>query len=444
MKKIVNKVVLGACLMSLMTACTNNNKNNNKGKINLNPNAYDKSIPANQLAEELALAGEQLMDPIRFMYADLVFSRALNIDPNNKRAQFYKGFVASFMKLRGIYKRVEPAVLKHGDADAIKEYKETVARFPKSGFKTFLLDNSGKADISNESEFQDYLDEYRTGQNDFRKFLKANKEMNLTLHINVLFAGATVDNASEECSVQLTSENYIEYDKKCDLLNALTIKLDKADIEALQHMQAGMQMYTSLVTAYDLNGFSKFISKYDDNTDIYEVPLTPTHKEIVGYFKSNAKAGKLRTNNGLKDIIGMGSDVVAATRWVLKQQKTLCPSGKETRKNRKRNFIKSDVCLSKLTDDNQNINDVLDKMTNYLSGGVMNIEVEKTGRTVSTLMRPAALLLNPVDDLLKLAPDKFDKCGQGTSFSDKTFGGMFPNGDASKVLLKDPQVNCYD
>ena len=437
-------LALGSCTIGLVTACSvNKNTNSNRGKINLNPKAYDKTIPAEQLAEELALAGEQLMDPIRFMYADLVFNRALNIDPNNKRAKFYKGFISSFMQLRGIMKRVEPLVLIHGDKKEVKSYKNIVAKFPVSGMKSFLLDDSGKAKISNESEFQDFLDEYRSGQNDFRTFLKANKDLGLTLNINVLFAGTTLGEASQNCSVELNSENIIEYDKKCDLLNSLTIKLDRADMEALQHAQAGIQILTSLYTAYDLQGYGKFISQHKG--------LEPTAKDMVGYLQSQEKAGKLRTNNGLADIVDMGSDLVAATRWVLKNQKTLCPSGQETQKNRKRNMIKNDICLSKQTDDNQSVTDVLAKITRVLNGEVISMDIKTYGKNgssenvIGTVVRPAALLLDPVYDLLKLAPNKFNECGEGTSLKDKTFGGMFPNKDADKFIIGSSSNNdCYE
>lgn len=96
MKTILKTTVLATSLVLALTACS---EKEDKTKIHAD---------ASMKADELADAGEQLVSPYTFMLSDKVFDMALEKDPSNKKAQFYKAFVKRMMVLKGIVKRIAP------------------------------------------------------------------------------------------------------------------------------------------------------------------------------------------------------------------------------------------------------------------------------------------------------------------------------------------------
>lgn len=411
--------------------------------VNLNPTTYGKNVSKAELAEEIALAGEQLVDPARFMYADLLFDVALQTDPNNKRAGFYKSFLASFMSMRGLGARVENAIKAHGNESDLAEYQKIVKNFPNSSVKTFLLDNSGKSDIEHEADVQAFLDEYRAGQDKFRQFVKNNKDLNLTLNVNILAAGAMIEDAAEHCDAELVSNETIEMAEQCDYLTALQVKLDRADLEALQHAQAGLQIYLTALTAYDLSGLKELANLADKIEE--EESREISELEIVEFARSQSQLGKLRNENLLKSIITMGVDALNGVKWANKIQNQLCPTGEPIRGERKRNLVRSDICLQDKVEWDGTVVKTVEEQIDTAERILQNKTIAHSDtigwQRYNTLIRPAAPFYTPVKDLLTLAPTEFDECGNALNLGDKTLGGVYPNGDAETFILN-PYIEC--
>lgn len=438
----MKSLILISLSLIFLSACTN--KKTEVKTVSLKPTSYGKNHTKAQLAEEIALAGEQLIDPARFMYADLLFDISLQTDPNNIRAKFYKSFLASFMSLRGLGSRIEKAIEKNGNEKDIANYHKIVKNFPNSSVKTFLLNNAGKSDISGEAGIQNFLDEYRAGQDKFRSFIKNHKNLKLTLNVNMLAAGALFEDVAKNCDAKLVSDDLIETAEKCEYLTALQVNIDRADLEVLQHAQSGLQIYLTMLTAYDFSGLTD-LARLAEQVEM-EQNRELSEKEIIEFAKSHPKLGKLRSASLLKSIITMGADALNGVKWAHKIQDQLCPTGKPIRGDRKRNLIRTDICIQDDLDYKGDVVSTVEENIELAEKILQNQKIAHSdyidGQIYNTQIRPAAPFYTPVNDLLSLAPTKFDECGNGINLGDKTLAGVFPNGDAD-IFMTDTR-DCFN
>lgn len=424
MKTLAKSLVVMASLSAVVACSPSKNTNTKNGITTLNSGSImaDKTLSPVEKAEKLALAGEQLTTPTGFMYADLVFDQALSLDSNNKRAQFYKAFLATPMSLRGIMARVKPLAYTHPKTK--KEYDEAVKNLPNSGLKTFLFDGSG--DIRNEKDIQGFVTQIHDAQDQFRTFLKNNKSLELTLNVNDWAIQGSIQKTLEECAVTQVSEGVYDV-KKCDLTNALEVKINRADIEALQQIVAGMQIYLATFVSYDATGTIAVSRKYEGK----QVSNKVLYKEL----SQNADFGKLINANALKGIVDMGIDAVAGVRWASQIQNELCQYGQEDLKNRKGFLFGKGLCIKTENEDGSKLEDVLKIVDTVLAGQTIEVKVG-SNQEIQTIAKPIAVLANPVADLKALRP-VFNACDKVQSVSDDTLGGIFPNHDGNEVLASD-------
>jgi hypothetical protein len=374
------------------------------------------------------------MTPLGFMYADVVFDKALEIDPKNDRARFYKAFLKPVMSLRGSLARVKPLV-DLSDSATRTNYKKTIDEIPNSGLRTFLLD--GPADIVDEKSAQDFLAQYRNELNEYRLFLRENKGLKLTLNLSELSWQGRIDEVVKECPVQEVSYGTYEI-INCDFSKVLQVDVSRADIEIMQQIVAGYQLYSIMYTTYDATGLINLSSAQ---------PLT--QKQAVLFLKSNSDFGKLRKDHQLETVLSMGSDVVAGVRWALTIQNELCPNGSANPKNRPGLLFREGICVKSRTDDGRSVQEILRTVESAIAGqSTPNVFIGRginEGQTYDSVVNIAAPLKNPVQDLKSMMPTKFDQCGNATDVGDNTLGGLFPQGDAKTILTLQQEINkpCY-
>jgi hypothetical protein len=423
MKTLTKSLAVMASL-SAMVACSPSNQKN--GITTLNPGAIigDKTLTSAEKAEKLALAGEQLTTPTGFMYADLVFDQALSLDSNNTRAKFYKSLLATPMALRGIMARVKP--LAYSAPKSKKKFDEAVKNIPNSGLKTFLFDGSG--DIKNEKDIQGFINQIYDAQDQFRNFLKKNKSIELTLNLNDWAIAGSIKKTLEECSVSQVSEGVYDV-KQCDLTRSLEVKINRADIEALQQITAGYQIYLATLISYDATGTIALSKKYEGKN--------ASNKTIYKELAQNADFGKLRNPDALKNIVSMGIDAVAGIRWASQIQNELCQYGKEHKNNRNGFLFNLGLCVKTENEDGSKLEDVLRVVDTVLAGQSITVEVGRN-QEIRTIARPTAVLENPVSDLKSLRP-VFNSCDNIQSVADDSLGGIFPNHDGKEVLASSSQ-----
>lgn len=367
-------------------------------------------------AQDLTEAGEQLITPTQFMVADKVFDMALEQDPNNFKALFYKQFLKSFMVNKGIMTRVKPLVVKYGN---ISEYQKSVKALPDTPASRFLLD--GKEDISKVKDVQAYLSDYQSALNDFRKFLIENQDKQLSIEISSAYLeNLFKDSEAYECTpVSTTGQN--QYQFECDVTNITKRKLTTPDFMAIRQSLAGMIFFMNFYTAYSFEGIEILKS--------LEIKEGATSEEIMTTVSEKLpEFGKLRSQNLLKETLNLGSDLVSAGRWAVQYQNQLCPTGTEVNQQRKGYLFHKGICI-------KNADETLRGLAMLEQVMSSTIKVKLGEKNEEFELDYMAWYKNPVQDLLAIAPKSFNSCGQATALKDNSLGGLFVNGDANKLLV---------
>lgn len=386
-------------------------------------------IAAKDKSERLALAGEQLV-PAAFFYADSVFDEALAVDPSNTRAIFYKTLLKPMMTLKGIANRIRPLAIKEGK---LAKYEEELAKVPESGVRKFLLD--GPQDIQDEVSAQKFLTEVRESYDAIRKYARANKGLQLAVNLPEIYIGGAVKDKMQKCEAEKIETGKFEI--PCDISKVMKVQVGQAEMEALQQGAAAMQLFGIFYTSYSAEGLLALVKASEANPP-------KNAAENVALIKSVKGLGLLNSNNGLAAVPEMGLDLIAGARWVLANQKTLCPQGKESTKNRPGFIFSNGICpdTSKKMEDGKTSDEILAMAEQILRGPVQNHVVKTNGGTVVTTVDATAPFIRPVVDLKSQLPTTFNECGKATSVPDKTLGGVFPRGDGQAVLEMDGKINA--
>lgn len=402
-----------ATLVVGLTACGQKSSPENKSRLDINAIAARNATPK-IVAEDLALAGEQLMSAETFVYADQVFGRALEVDKNNSRAQFYKNALAPVMALKGIATRVGPAL----PAEDKQRLDVQIAQTPASATKTFLLD--GKADIKSEQDAQEIIDGVIQGFNSFREYLKNSKNEEITVHAPSYLHRKMREREKQNCVVQEVSSGVFEF-TNCDLSTAYDITLNRADKEALQQIVAGYQVYLSILNAYRMDGV-RTLAELKTRSHL-------SANFVQDYLIAQPEWGALRDPRLLTSVLDMGMDAVKGIRWMEANQATLCPKGISEKSSRTQSRFKDSLCMK----DETAVNHSLAVAEALLGGGTTVI---KTVENDSVYIRPAALFSAPIRSLKSQLPIRTNDCGMLTYAQDTTVGGLFPNGDLHRVFTE--------
>ncbi len=429
-----NKLIVLLALCLSVSACTDAKHDAGSGKAVINSTAIknDQSLSAADKAEKLALAAEQLVSLTGFMYANEVADQALAMDANNKRAQLVKALVGPAMALKGVYKRIKPLATRNAEEAA--KYSQTMkvlAQQPNGSLKTFLV--SGPEDIQSEKDVQNFIAHMNSKINDLRVFLKNNKDMTITLNTPEASRDSALENAYDDCYWTSVEEGVYEYE--CDVQNVLQVKVAGADVQVIQHMVAGYQLYFNLMNAYSYDGAIAVSDKYKNSGASSAI--------IRSELMKNPTFATLRDAKSLQAITAMGMDAVAGVRYASKMQSELCREGYHTPENRP-GFVFSDgICVDKVNKDGEPLEAVLASIELVLTGGLVDMTFgrEYTGNTYETTVKPAAILLNPVQDVRSLGLI-FDKCDNVMAAKDSTLGGIFVNQDANAALSVNKPY-CY-
>lgn len=417
MKTVFKTTVLATSLiLALTTACsTKKDASEEAQKIHAN----------NQMkADELTDAGEQLVSPYTFMLADKVFDMALEKDAANQKAQFYKLFIKRFMALKGIARRIAPIVNQGSNAQK-QDYAKWVKEFPESPLKAFLLD--GPQDIDSYAKVTRVFADYSKALNDFRGYLKKNPSMELTLNLNPhIFEKEINEEYARSCSWKQGPDHSVEV--TCDATGIAQKKLNSADLIALRQATGGEMLYWSLLTAYDLSTIEQLAKN--------ENLKGQTPPEALAYYKSLPSIAKLNADHTLNLIPELGVDFSAAAKWVKQYQDRVCPKGAGVDNQRRGFLFRDGLCIENATEADKAI-----AMIDQVFGGVFSqpIKDENEQEIGQIRVNLVGFLKAPPQDLKNVLPEAVEQDGTVIRWSDNTFGGLFPDGDISKIPQKKSQ-----
>ncbi|MGZ3773213.1 MAG: hypothetical protein ACXVCY_02400 [Pseudobdellovibrionaceae bacterium] len=412
MKTLMKNALIGASVVITLAACSPE-KDNNKVQIDANQKMN---------SQELANAGEQLMMPHTLNLADRVFEMALEKDPENLKAQFYRAFLKRFMVFKGILTRMSPYVQKYGNP---QQFERMINDIPNHPAKEFLLgssDSTALKPIQKASDIQALLVEYRKAIQDLRSFIIQHADANLDLYLNpLLFQERISSNLQNSCTVTSgSSQDNIKV--ICDTKDIATVKVNMADLMALKQYAAGEIFYVTLYTSYSVGDIDELINETKDQK--------VKSKDIFEKVDSISNAGLLMQDQGMTAIRELGSDFKAALKWAIKYQDTLCPKDANGVVTQRKGFLIKNMCI----DDQQNAQNSVAVLEKVLAG-TMKINLKVNGSDVEKNMNFMTLFDRPVRDLRRLMPVTWNNDGTAaTSFKDSSFGGLFPDGDLNDIL----------
>lgn len=427
-------LIVAIAVVSALTACTSKNESKNNGKMRINSTAITEnaSLTPAEKAEQLALAAEQLVSGTSFMYADAVAETALSIDATNKRAQLVRALVGPAMATKGALERAKPIAYRNAKSKA--DYDKFLADFdkaPNHALKKFLF--SGQTDIKNEKDVQNFIGGIVSAVDRLRVFFKSNKNMTITLNVpGEKLQGDILDKKQEECYWQQEAEGV--YENTCDLKDVLQIKVERADIEGMQQIVAGYQVYFTLINAYSLAGAIGVSDKYKDA----EVSGNVIREELLKV----PEFATLRDAKGLSAIVTMGIDAIAGVRWAKNLQQQLCAAGQSDESNRPGYVLSSGICIQDRQDSETSLEEMLKNVELALSGGLVDATFKGQHGEYTTKIKPVSVLKGSVQDVRDLDLI-FDNCGRVVSAGDSTLGGVFAKKDAGAVLSLNRQ-ECFE
>lgn len=405
----------------------------------------NRSRSPQETSEDLAKAAEQLVQMSGFMYAKPILDRALELDPENFRAQVWSKQVQILEAFRGVHTKMRPLIerLPHRDYDS---YQYEMARFKaqRPAVFQFLADN-GQA-FRNESDLQELLDEVIARMNELREFIRLNKDKELQITIfetRMLLNREYQQQALDDCYVRAvnirrggSSPLPTLFIDGCEIIRQRTVKIDFPDFEAYQHLVAGTQILAIVKNSYHLSGSIEAYKKGGSTT-----------AEIVDNFFNNIEFGKLRTRAAMQFVKTLGVDAVSGYKYFLKIQEDLCPYGLARRQQRPGQLFSGGICVVGDEARNNRHLTMLAIVENSLLGGITNITQTNDGvpkptelldpsdwvryQTDAQLGRP---VLQPVEDLRVLKPTAYNSCGHPIAIEDPSADGFLPNRDAETVL----------
>lgn len=394
------------------------------------------SDPAKLRAQKLVAAAESLISPIGFFYADEIIDLALKADPTNRQAQFYKAFLAPFMKFRGFLTRIgDGADESLRNALWRDDYRYSSA---KGGLKKFL--NDPAPPIKTEKDLQAFLIEVMTEQTKLSQFTKSNKSF-LTHFSFPLFLD--YDGMLYNCSVEkLAPGKYQRF--PCPFVLQHKLKMNRADWEVLVQVWTGLKIATLLTTSYEIGGYFRYIEKdlnreFQSDSDVFK---------FLGGLST--KFGTLHTNHKLTDVLGLASDIYGGFTWLLSVQDLVCDSAKRNGHL----FDSRFTCINKTQNyfgeaSPVDVNNALAILKSSLGGmgGRLEFLQPKIGNVsgtpiTSTTVDILAAFRNPIKDLRQIVPTRFNNCGHSDAFGDPTLGGIFPDKNAADLVMQVRERTC--
>lgn len=425
-----NKIsLIGLAGILALSACTHDRSNKlDQGHSSELVNVAEleaKALSKKDTAEQIALAAEKLaLNPGGFIFADELLTKALQEDPQNTRAQFYKALLHPFMVQRGIWSRMKPWMNEQPE-ESKKAFYEELEQTPNSAIKDFMLD--GPQDIKTISDWQSHLSTTRDALLSTRDVWQSLKTKSLTANFQV-YGGADNYEIIRACSPKKLAEGVYEI-PTCSYQSTISVKLARPDFEALSLSVSTFAVgYTWIFTAYNYEGAERISAQLKK---LEETNGGVDYQTGLNIIKSEPKFLTIRDSKALSDIINLGTEGMEALRYVLKHQPELCRKGISDEKNRPGYLYANGICSS------ADSSHAIVTLHAFLNGPVQVVkevdprEGHESEDRYLTEINIEQILRNPIGDLRSILPTSVDPNTSKVEFSDNSLGGLFPNNDAN-------------
>lgn len=354
------------------------------------------------------------------------FNEALQLNPENDRAQFWKEILKPLLEMKGLVARVRPlylkqprgaeryaALLKGIDGDSSPEYRKFVTEGPN--------------DIDTDEKFRELMDRSIVSLDSLRSFLKAHKDHTFKLRTSMHFvagAGAKFEDGNRCAALKIMGSKF----QGCPASGILSFKLNRADLEALQYMVTAEMMQLSVLFAYNLNPITVFDGGKSVTPKLFIERLTK------GF------PGGLMERNRLSLANSVVPDWISAQKYFMQNQTEVCKNGQYNEENRPGFLISSGFCFSTLPEEDGP--KTLAMLESMMLGQPVKVDLKFLERPVSVY--PMKFFNAPPTNILPLLPTEFDANGESAMFDNAAYATFFAEGSMSDVLRADRMEKAYN
>lgn len=385
-------------------------------------------------AEYLAEDAEELMLADGFEQANKVSNLALQQDPSNLKASFVYYSSAVVLSMKGFFKRLQPIKEKYPH---LGQELDAFEKEAKLSLSPALLDffYQGEADIENEAQVQLFFDQIQESLEKAKNFLILARGKEITIRPNPLFSQELNERFVAACEIK--ESKTLIFELSCpENRTRREITLNQADFEILKDSINYLSISLSLANPYTLDGALALAEEERSQK------IKFSEEKKLDRLLSNQKFGFLRSAHRLKQTHAELKSLVTSAHWVIENQKTLCPEGRSSAKNRPGFFFNTGLCLSP-----QLKPYILDiEKSLHTEGRELNLVMKgepSSGRApevYKSKINRTALLFNPVANIRDLGPFHFNACDEIDRVGDQSLGGTYPLKDANKVF--EIQMDC--
>jgi len=429
-KKFIMSTLIASTIIS---GCVQKSKTEMKEPVVLN-RAKINLLSSSESAEKLARMGEILLGQEGFTVAYEIFKEALDKDPGNAKANFYKAFLNPIMKFKGFTKRVYKLSSAREKQKLINFEQDLKNKNMPEVFNFITKMSRDKSQFENYSDAQDFLR---------KEVLQALSESVENINqissssFQVLFNQQKFDHSAgykntytssscyQDSNYNYTCNDYsYTYEKSYD--GIIKLDIDRKDLKIIKGYFKTLANYLRLGTAYSINNVQDLgdrLKEMDDENGSKKL----TAFQVVYEIQKNKDIFVLNDSNLLADLKINLQETLNDAQDFIDLNGEFCKS--HLREN---NLIKS-ICINEGTATD------IKKAINLLSGpDYVVIGQDKQKNDVRVMVDISAMLENPINDLKEYLPTDFDGNGKATTYPDKTFKGLFPNGD---IIEKLKEVN---
>jgi len=402
--KTLSLAVLSLASM-LTVSCSNSNPNVKKESLSqVQVNSLVSAGKTNEAAALLSTMAERILlnSPENILAADELFNKALELNKNDPKANLYSSFTSLTKVTKGFAKRFNSLLTP--------EQKAELKRIEND------MNNKGLYDLvdfaNNIQDSKKNVSNYK----DAKKFLKSellqeikNSSVRISLINDQKFQLIVPNKSSVEACAYSEEAGW-----NCETEKAKSVKqiaFDQYDAKAIKSIFKSYETELTIALMFntdDLQLAAKEIQSHEKSTD----------QEVVAIIKKYPNLLKIESKDDLRTVFQNTESVLNEFIDFASMRDSLC--NEEVRSN----HLSGPICI-----DDEQLENMKQGITLIAGPSEILIGKDQNGNDVEILVNLRAWEESSFKGLQSLLPNSFDENGKAKSIKDKTFGGLFPNGD---------------
>lgn len=385
---------------------------------------------AKKRAEDIARIAERFVRSYDLDYAARVAEIALDVDPQNMRAQLVQVYVQLYSPFRGFLYRMETIAGKMSKIDR-DNYAESVKSIStQQTMRRFFLDRRQKP-FETGGELRTLFRDAILRIDNMAAFLKSHENDVISVS-DQQYSYKTQGEEYFSCDVMEISRNVFAIETCTTWQEKPDVKISKYDWQALRLDLIKGKWMMILTLAYSLDGLEKIV------TDISNTPVKKlTVKSITKSVQSSPEFGKLIDRQSLSELVTLGGEATFVMREMMKTE--ACKSG--VGRQRKGQYLGTARCLKfEFPFFGSRYNDAMNGPieANILLAKKFAFNGPATDRDpvvpYKATIDMKRIVSGDVTSLQNVLPDQFDDCGRPTRLPDPTLNSVLPNGDLFMIV----------